>query len=43
MTLFSLKNQDTQSLAANLASAIVGIGVPLAAAIVLRRRSADLT
>ncbi len=43
MTLFSLKNQDTQSLAANLASAIVGIGVPLAAAIVLRRRIADLT
>ena len=43
MSLFAVKNQNAGSFAANLASAIVGIGVPLAAAIVLRRRSADLT
>jgi len=41
-TLFTLKNQSTQPLAANLVAAIVGIGVPLAAAIVLHRRRADL-
>ncbi|MGA3229506.1 MAG: hypothetical protein ABSD51_06145, partial [Candidatus Binatus sp.] len=43
MTLFAVKNQSAQPLAANLAAAIVGIGVPLASAIVLRRRRADLT
>lgn len=43
MALFTMKNHDTQPLAANLVAAIVGIGIPLAAAIVLRRRSADLT
>jgi hypothetical protein len=42
MTLFSIKNPNMQPLAPNLASAVVGIGVPLASAIVLRRRSADL-
>ncbi len=43
MILFTVKNQSTQPLAANLAAAIVGIGVPLASAIVLRQRRADLT
>ncbi|MFZ0244188.1 hypothetical protein [Candidatus Binatus sp.] len=43
MTLFAVKNQSTQALAANLVAAIVGIGVPLASAIVLHRRRADLT
>ncbi len=43
MTLFAVKNQSTQPLAANLVAAIVGIGVPLASAIVLHRRRADLT
>ena len=43
MTLFAVKNQSTQALAANLVAAIVGISVPLASAIVLHRRRADLT
>jgi hypothetical protein len=43
MTLFTVKNQGTQPLAANLAAAIVGIGVPLASAVILHRRRADLT
>ncbi len=43
MTLFTVKNQSMQPLAANLVAAIVGIGVPLASAIVLHRRRADLT
>ena len=43
MTLFAVKNQSTQALAANLVAATVGIGVPLASAIVLHRRRADLT
>jgi hypothetical protein len=43
MTLFAVKNHGAQPLAANLAAAIVGIGVPLASAVVLHRRRADLT
>lgn len=41
MVLFSMKHRDTQPLP--VISIIVGIGVPLAAAIALTRRSADLT
>src|SRR5258707_627451 len=40
MVLFSMKNRDTQPLP--IVSVVVGIGVPLAAAIALSRRSADL-
>jgi len=43
MALFATKNHGTQPLFAALVSVVVGIGVPLASAIVLRRRDADLT
>ncbi len=39
MVLFSMKNRNALS----IVSIVVGIGIPLATAIVLSRRSADLT
>ena len=41
MVMFTVKNHETRSLPT--INIVVGIGVPLAAAIVLSRRSADLT
>ena len=41
MVMFSVRNYETRSLPT--INIVVGIGVPLAAAIVLSRRSADLT
>ena len=43
MALFTAKNSGTQPLAAAIGATIVGIGIPLATAFVLRRRQADLT
>jgi len=43
MAMFATKTREPQPLLASLVSVVVGIGVPLASAIVLRRRSADLT
>ncbi|MGA7872780.1 MAG: hypothetical protein WCA22_17970 [Candidatus Binatus sp.] len=42
MALFAAKNHGTQPLAASLVPVIIGVGIPLATAIILRRRSADL-
>ncbi|HEY6298477.1 MAG TPA: hypothetical protein VIW95_02445 [Candidatus Binatus sp.] len=43
--LFSMKNRSEPhpSLAFSIAATVIGIGVPLATAIILSRRSADLT
>ncbi len=45
MVLYSMKNRDAAppSLAFAIASTAIGIGVPLATAIILSRRSAELT
>ena len=42
MALFTAKNRGTQPLAAAIGATIVGVGIPLASAIVLRRRQPDL-
>lgn len=43
MVMFTMKNRDTQSIPAIVVSVVVGIGVPLATAIILSRRKDDLT
>ncbi len=43
MAMFTMKNRDTQSLPAIVVSVVVGIGVPLATAIILSRRKDELT
>ncbi len=41
--LYSMKNNDSPALPVAIGSIVVGVGVPLAAAIILHRRRADLT
>jgi hypothetical protein len=42
MVLYTIRNHDTTPLAASVVSIVVGVGVPLATAVILSRRSAEL-